>query len=359
MITESHGVQSMLIVLIGNYPPDKQESMERFAKMLNTGFDHVSVKSVIWRPKVIFGTGFKSTAVGIGKWLSYIDKWMIFPFILSWRLFNHSLLRTNIRFHICDHGNAPYLMILPINRTLVTCHDVLAIRSAVGFSGTFIPVSTAGKYYQKWILNYLRRSKCLAAVSQQTLSQLLELNSSNRPVRPNWKVIHNGLNADFTVMQKFEIGYFLKRAGMDPEIPYLLHVGSNHLRKNRKLLIDMMAALGEKWKGIACFAGEKVESDLLHYAESVGLKTRMVSIIQPNHKTLVSLYNGCEAFVFPSFSEGFGWPLIEAQACGVPVIASNIETLLEIGGNGALYADPNDPGEFAKAFLFLGDKVTR
>src|SRR5690606_1199437 len=83
------------------------------------------------------------------------------------------------------------------------------------------------------------------------------------------------------------------------------------------------------------------------------------SIIKPDHKLLVALYSACDAFIFPSFTEGFGWPIIEAQACGAPVITSNIGALLEVGGGAAMHRDPYNPKEFADAFLSLSEDVVR
>ena len=64
--------------------------------------------------------------------------------------------------------------------------------------------------------------------------------------------------------------------------------------------------------------------------------------------------------IFPSYSEGFGWPIIEAQACGAPVITSNKAPMMtEVGGNAALYADPNDTDSFVNQFQKLKNKEFR
>jgi glycosyltransferase involved in cell wall biosynthesis len=80
---------------------------------------------------------------------------------------------------------------------------------------------------------------------------------------------------------------------------------------------------------------------------------------KPDHETLCALYSLAHAFVFPSLSEGFGWPLIEAQACGVPVIASNIEPLPEVSGGAALHVSPQDAPAFAAALQSLADSAVR
>ena len=349
----------MRIILIGNYPPDKQESMERFAQMLAAGFSKEGHPAAIWRPIVFFGKWSKSTTTGSGKWLGYIDKWILFPIILRLRLLKKKFRADNIHFHVCDHSNSFYLQQLPASKTVITCHDVLAIRGALGYDDAYVGASMAGKILQNWILGNLTSARKLAAVSTMTYEQLNALDKHPAHHPKNWKVIHNAFNADFRPMPKEETAILLERAGIGSVKPFLLHVGSGLPRKNRKLVIDMLLALGNQWNGNICFAGEELEEDLMRYARSLGLKDRVISVIHPDHVTLVALYSASAAFVFPSLSEGFGWPVIEAQACGVPVIASSFNPLPEVSGGAALHADPIKPAEFANAFLSLQNKITR
>src|SRR5712675_779390 len=118
------------IILIGNYKPDDQVSMQRFTNMLEKGFNEAGITSEIWYPRVFFGKWVKQTFYGLGKWLGYIDKWIIFPFILKRRIRRSKRQNKSFSFHICDHSNAPYLKYLPVERTVITCHDVLAIMGA-------------------------------------------------------------------------------------------------------------------------------------------------------------------------------------------------------------------------------------
>jgi glycosyltransferase involved in cell wall biosynthesis len=172
-------------------------------------------------------------------------------------------------------------------------------------------------------------------------------------------VIYNTFNGKFSPLTKEAREGILSKSGVNASTPFILHVGSSLPRKNRQLLLDMVATLGDRWKGNICFAGKEIDEKLKSHAEFVGLRDRIVSIVQPSHETLVALYSACEVFVFPSFSEGFGWPVIEAQACGTPVIASKMQPMPEISGGAALHADPTKPQEFADAFLSLQDKTFR
>ncbi|WP_245327867.1 glycosyltransferase [Hymenobacter fodinae] len=325
--------------------------------MLHAGYQQAGINSEIWRPTVLFGRRHQAATTGIGKWLAYVDKWLVFPMVLRWRLLDQAFASPNVRFHVCDHSNAPYLQHLPEERAGITCHDVLAIRGAFGYADAYCPASGLGKVLQKWILHHLSRAKLLATVSQLTLQQLRELAPDH--ATQDWRVIHNAFNARFAPLPAAQQAELLSQVGLAPDANFLLHVGSGLARKNRALLLHMAAALGSRWQGLICFAGEPLEEALLVLANSLGLQGRVVSVVKPEHATLVALYSACEAFIFPSFSEGFGWPVIEAQACGAPVIASDIEPMPEVSGGAALHADPAQPQAFAEALLTLQDADTR
>jgi len=344
----------MRIILIGNYPPDRQQSMERFALMLEAGFREAGHDVEIWRPGNLFGHAAQITTFGYGKWLGYLDKWLWFPLVLRCR----RLVAGQATYHVCDHSNAPYLAHLPKDRTSITCHDVLAIRGAFGHADAFCPASCFGVILQKWILGNLAKSKRLAAVSELTLKQLWELSAPHNP-DAEWRVIHNAYNDEFFPMAQKVAAEHLEELGVHRDASYLLHVGSDLPRKNRSLLLQMTAAMGKRWNGKICFAGQAMDSALLAEATALGLLDRIVEAVRPDHKTLVALYSRCEAFVFPSYSEGFGWPVIEAQACGAPVLASNVEPMPEVSGRAALHIAPDDARAFADAFLKLRDPAVR
>lgn len=347
----------MKIILIGNYPLDHQESMQRFANMLREGFESNGFETEIWKPVVFFGIFFSITNSGLGKWFGYLDKYLLFPFVLKVRLNKKEYKNVDVKFHICDHSNAPYLNYLPKDRTGITCHDVLAIRGSMGFADAYAPASKTGMVLQKWISNNLSKAKTLAAVSKFTFSQLNEINPKQS--NQNWVVIYNAFNAPFKPMERGQSVTILEQMGMSVKDSFILHVGSGELRKNRKLLLHMVHRLGDKWEGKICFAGKPLEDDMIKLAESLNIINRVVSIVKPNHEQLMALYSTCEAFVFPSFSEGFGWPLIEAQACGAPVITSCLEPMIEVSGTHALYSHPEDVDGFTNAFLSLQNSTVR
>ena len=347
-------------ILLANYLPDRQESMARYALNLRDSLHREQVEAEIWYPTVFFGAFSKDTHAGVGKWLTYLDKYLLFPAQLWLRMkLNSDYARDLTFFHICDHSNSPYLRLLPANRTGITCHDVLAIRGAAGFKDTHCEASATGKILQRWILMHLSRAKILSAVSQFTMKQLLEVSKNRQPADARWRVIPNSFNACFFPMERAASGVLIAKCGIREGASFLLTVGSAEPRKNRKILLDMAHCLKGQWEGLICYAGQRLDPSLISYAEKLGLKNRVLNIVEPDHQTVVALYSACTAFVFPSFAEGFGWPLIEAQACGAPVLASNRAPMPEITNGAALYADPYAPADFASAFLKLLEEEKR
>ncbi|WP_372720580.1 glycosyltransferase family 4 protein [Novipirellula sp.] len=353
------------LIIIGNYPPDRQQSMERFAEMLRRGAEDQGIAAEIWRPEVLFAKKHSSTTSGISKWLGYLDKWVRYPRVLRKRIATMRRDGTlhDACFHVADHSNAFYMRQLPPDQSAITCHDVLAIRGARGDVDAHCPASKAGKLMQAWILRNLTRSKKVAAVSATTLTQLQSLAKSVTDACPpdqrDWSVVLNGFNANFSPMPCHEAKPLLQSAGVDPEESFLLHIGSSLGRKNRAMLLEMAAKAGTQWSGAIVFAGAPLTSELELRASQLGLAERVIQVRRPDHETLRALYSRCFAFVFPSFSEGFGWPLIEAQACGAPVIASDVQPMPEVSGGAAIHANPYDPHAFAEAITELRNPARR
>jgi glycosyltransferase involved in cell wall biosynthesis len=333
--------------------------MIRFTELLANGLRRRGITAEILTPQPMLIGKNADPGKGILKWLGYVDKWILFPFSLR-RIVRKRRREfgDGIHYHICDHSNAPYLAHLPKNRTGITCHDVLAIRGALGYPGAFCQASRTGVILQRWILKHLRNAQRIACVSRLTLRHLCEVAAEEVP-KAGWMMVHNSFNAEFRKIKKSEAIQILERQGIFLPQPYLLHVGSNLPRKNRRMLLQMIAQGSQPWPGHICFAGQPIDDLLSAEARKLGILDHIHSVPKPDHETLCALYSLAHAFVFPSFSEGFGWPVIEAQACDTPVIASNLEPLPEVSGGAALHADPHDAQSFASAMLTLSDAAVR
>lgn len=124
------------------------------------------------------------------------------------------------------------------------------------------------------------------------------------------------------------------------EKPYLLFVGTIQPRKNLERLIEAFAKA--KIKEDLVLAGKSgwMNESIYMAARKLGVAGRVKFLGHVPNEDLPGLYGGSTAFVFPSLYEGFGIPVLEAMACGAAVLTSSTTSLAEVGGDAALYVDP-------------------
>jgi len=152
-----------------------------------------------------------------------------------------------------------------------------------------------------------------------------------------------------------------ERFGIHP--PYLFNVGLQLQRKNLQRLVEAFAELGERRKGFQLIlAGPfgPIKGQLESLVARKNLQEAVRFLGPVTDFDLVALYNSATALVFPSLYEGFGFPVVEAFACGIPVITSNISSLPELAGDAALLVDPTKVEEISEAMgRVIGDEDLR
>ncbi|MGD1997205.1 MAG: glycosyltransferase family 1 protein, partial [Anaerolineae bacterium] len=130
--------------------------------------------------------------------------------------------------------------------------------------------------------------------------------------------------------------------------PYVLSVGTLQPRKNYIRLMRAFAELRPDGHKLIIAGGEGwLCEPILAEAEKHGDRIRMLGFVEESD--LPALYRGAALFAFPSLYEGFGLPVLEAMACGVPVVCSNVSSLPEVAGEAALLTDPHDEEALAEA----------
>jgi glycosyltransferase involved in cell wall biosynthesis len=164
------------------------------------------------------------------------------------------------------------------------------------------------------------------AVSQNTKKDLIEILKI-----PDGKitVIYEAASDNFKPRNEEEIEKVKNKFGIKKE--YILTVATGGARKNLPRLFEAYDLIKKDFDLGLVAVGEAQEGE----KEGI-IKTGFLE-----DSDLAALYSGAKVFVFPSIYEGFGLPVIEAMACGAPVICSNTSSLPEVGGEVAIYADPD------------------
>lgn len=330
----------MKIVLIGNYVADAQESMLRYADLLHTGLREAGHEVALIAPDRTLKASGPS---GIRKWIGYIDKYLLSPRQLTRAARDADVV------HVCDHSNAVYVPTRAHVPYVATCHDLLAVRGALGEVND-CPASFAGRYLQRAILRGLGRAHAVACVSTATMKDAKRLLNG---YRGKITLVPNSLNYPYTRHDAQTTRARLAECGLPDAGAYVLSVGSSHPRKNRECALHALARISASWDGKVVFAGLPLSDEQRRLASTLGVENRVVEVIKPDNEQLEALYNGALALLFPSRFEGFGWPIIEAQASGCAVISSSWEPMPEVSGGAAILCEPDDHAAFATAILAL------
>jgi glycosyltransferase involved in cell wall biosynthesis len=330
------------VLLVGNYALDRQPSMLGFAGLMKTGLQRAGHEARILSPPIIVGR-LSRYAPRFSKWFAYLDKLALFP----------PLLRTAERsadiVHICDHSNALYIPYDKLVPHVVTCHDLLAVRGSLG-EETDCSASFLGKWLQKWISGGLTRADTVACVSSATLGDFDRLFPGIRSL----ELLPLALRYDLKPITKEESLVRLRALpGLDLSKSFVLHVGSSHPRKNREGVLRIFAKSAERLDAQLVIAGKQLTASQQEMAERLGIADRVVEAGAVSNELLAALYGRALAFLFPSRFEGFGWPIIEAQSCGCPVVCSNRAPFPEVAGDTALMRDVEDEGGFSEDIIRL------
>jgi glycosyltransferase involved in cell wall biosynthesis len=324
----------MKVLVVGNYENDAQTSMQRFAALMVRGLTQAGHRVRTVRPRAVLGQLYPSER-GFGKWLGYIDKLGVFPLSLRTALNWADVV------HICDHANSLYTKYLQTFPHVVTCHDLLAVRSALGE----IPqnrTSWTGRQFQRLILKGLAHAQHVVCVSEATRKDLLRIG-----LIPEHRVsrVYNSLSHPYSPMEQAKAISRIRGLGVDPSQSFILHVGGNQWYKNRlgvlRIFHVLMTLSGER-KFKLVMVGKPWTAEMRGFVIAHRMTDVVLELTGATDEDLRALYSTAEMLLFPSLQEGFGWPIIEAQSCGCPVVTSNRPPMNEVGGDAAIYVDPEN-----------------
>ncbi len=239
-------------------------------------------------------------------------------------------------FHVVDHSYAHVMRVLPPERTIVTCHDLDAMTAALNPA----PATGVEALLAKSVLDGISRAAHVACNSETTRADLL---GSGRVAPARTSVSYLGVHPSCRP----------GRTGAASTID-LLHVGSTIARKRIDVLLEVFAGLCQRLPNVRLVrAGGALTPEQQRLASQLGVFERIVQMPTLEREQLAELYRSASLVLLPSEREGFGLPLIEAMACGTPVVASGIPALREIGGDAAVYCAPGDVTDWVEVVARL------
>ncbi len=203
------------------------------------------------------------------------------------------------------------------------------------------------------LLTGLKKARRILCVSQN----VLDLTAERLGISPNrMEVVYHGIEEQFHPMDKAAARQWAKqRCGISR--PFVLFVGRLDARKNVARLIEAYHRFRQEslcdWPLVLAGRRGWQAGQIDAAVERLGARAYVIEAGYLRHEELPLLYNAAEMFVFPSLWEGFGLPLLEAMACGVPSIASNLGSLPEIAGGAAYLVDPQSVDAMAAALCEL------
>lgn len=252
-------------------------------------------------------------------------------------------------YHLVDHSYAQLLHGLPTGQTLVTCHDLDTFRSVLQPEEERRPLPF--RWMTRRILSGLRLAAHVACDSEATRGALVSL--AGFP-EDRLSVIPNGTDtggepeadaaADVEAARMLGPRHFVE----------LLHVGSTIPRKRIDLLLDIFAGVRQaRPEARLTRVGGPFTAEQRVRARDLGVLDAIHVLPFVDRATLAAVYRRSALAVLPSDREGFGLPIVEALACGTPMVASDIPVLREVGGGAVTYCPVEAPGAWVETILQL------
>lgn len=215
---------------------------------------------------------------------------------------------------------------------LSTLHDIAFERFPQNFSWKFRLA------YQLATPRTIKTSKKVLTVSEFSKQEICAV---YKVAPERVVVVPNAVSGEF------------KPLPVTPAEPYLLAVSSLNQQKNFHGLIDAFSLLQQSSHKLYIVGSLNKNFADPGLVKKIEADSRIKLLGRVSDEQLVELYSGASAFIYPSFYEGFGLPLVEAQACDCPVITSNAASLPEVGGDSVLYCSPHDVHDIAKQIQLL------
>ncbi|MDR1582711.1 MAG: glycosyltransferase family 4 protein [Prevotellaceae bacterium] len=273
----------------------------------------------------------------------------VFPCRLSkifsslWRMFGvkKDIRKNNIDVYLGLSNELPVGIRRTGIKSTVTIHDLIFLR----YPEYYKPVDRM--IYRFKFRLACRNADRIIAVSECTKRDIVSFfHISEEKIAVIYQGCHPNFRIKVSEEKKSEIA-----AKYCLPVRYILSVGSVEARKNLLLAVKALKNIPEDIHLVAAGKSTPYQSEVEQYAEKSGLQSRLHILNNVSFEDLPALYQSAAVFVYPSFFEGFGIPVIEALTSGIPVIAATGSCLEEAGGPGSIYVNPNNEAELSERII--------
>ena len=255
--------------------------------------------------------------------------------------------------HLTHRAQATLLLRKPRGPTVVTVHDIIHYQYRHDPS-----MLISRNRFVQWVdeasIRALQNADAVIASSNYTKRALIEDIGL-----PEAKIHCIHLGVDPEQFHPCQIPQsFLERYSLGADLPYILHISTEEPRKNLLALLRAFSLVKSQQPDIRLLKVgapfyPKVRSRALALVDELDLGDSVLFIDNIPDADLRYFYNLARVFAFPSYAEGFGLPVLEAMACGTPVVCSDMASLPEVVGDAALMVGPDDTRGLAQALSTL------
>ena len=243
-------------------------------------------------------------------------------------------------FHVIDQceSHIVYGLAKAHKPVVATCHDLVQfIYPEILRDQSRLPALSLATW--KYSVSGMAKADRVIAVSTNTaqdLTRFLAIESARTTVIPN------GLNPEFRVLPSIEVAE-MRRQYSRPDTFCLLNVGSTQLRKNILTVLKVLKMLKDMSIPVCLWrTGDTFTKEQQAFIQAHDLESDIFDLGSPDTARLIQIYNAADVLLAPSLYEGFGLTIVEAMACGTPVITSNVSSLPEVVDDAAILVDPLD-----------------
>jgi len=255
-------------------------------------------------------------------------------------------------FHIIDHSDGHILHWLKHAKQpkIVTCHDLVNLVQPENIQNQ-ARIPWISMMAWKFAIGGLVQADHIIAVSKHTakdVNHLLDI------VPEQITVIPNAVEPYFKQLPQTQVIALRQKLDIKPQTFCLLNVGSSHPRKNIMAVLHTLQILrSQNFPAVLLKAGADFSTEQKAFIGAHGLDANIMYLGTPDSSALVEIYNVADVLLAPSLYEGFGMTLLEAMACGTPVVTSNVTSLPDVSGDAGILASPTDIEALSKAVYTL------